>query len=135
MLDDGAAGIPISEIGFRPSSASTGRPELVAYSSDGRLVVRLGWGDWQRKIDAVRRVLAHRFDEMRAEASARALAAGESAGGRKPARGKAPTKPQAAPAGSVAEKPSAGLDGIVDARDPESVVARWTAPGIATGTI
>jgi len=135
MLDGGAAGLPVSEVGLRPSSATTGRPELVAYSSDGRLVVRLGWGDWQRKIDAVRRVLAHRSETLRSEAAARAHpATNEAAAGRKPARGKAPVKVAPVPAEPVAA--SSGLDGIVDARDPESVVARWTAsPGAATGAI
>ncbi|MFM7736531.1 MAG: cell division protein FtsQ/DivIB [Alphaproteobacteria bacterium] len=141
MLDDGAAGIPVSEVGLRAASASTGRPELVAYSSDGRLVVRLGWGDWQRKIDAVRRVLAHRTEQLRGEAVERARAerAGAEAGAsRRQARGKAPTKlaTKTVPApGAPLSGPSPGLDGIVDARDPDAVVARWTAADAATGTI
>ncbi len=137
MLDGGAAGIPVSEVGLRATGSSTGRPELVAYSSDGRLVVRLGWGDWQRKVDAVRRVLAHRSETLRTEAAARAhaeAAPAEGATGRKSAKDKAPDKVAPAPASRV--EAGSGLDGIVDARDPESVVARWsTAPGAAPGTI
>jgi len=140
LLDGGAAGIHVSEVGLRPTSPSTRRPEIVAYSSDGRLVVRLGWGDWQRKVDAVRRVLAHRAEQVRAEAAARARSEHAAAGSAaKSARGKGRTgapAPVVAPiAPAVAGGAPSGLDGIVDARDPESVVARWSAAGTMAGTI
>jgi hypothetical protein len=138
LLDGGAAGIHVSEVGLRPTSPSTRRPEIVAYSSDGRLVVRLGWGDWQRKVDAVRRVLAHRSEQVRAEAAARARSehsdsgpAGKSAR----SKGRVGAPPPAPTAPSVAGGGSSGLDGIVDARDPESVVARWSAARPMAGTI
>ncbi|MBU6283445.1 FtsQ-type POTRA domain-containing protein [bacterium] len=139
MLEDGAVGIPVSEIGLRPVDASTGRPELVAYSSDGRLVVRLGWGDWQRKIEAVRKVLAHRTEMLRAEAAARTEVASTEPGRKaakpgKGAKGKASARVEPVPSSPV--DAAFGLDGIVDARDPESVVARWSAAaGAVTGTI
>jgi POTRA domain, FtsQ-type len=59
LLEQGHAGIAISELNLAPGASPAEAPELVAYSTDGRLTIELGWGDWEEKLEAVRRVLAH----------------------------------------------------------------------------
>jgi hypothetical protein len=50
--------VVVSELALSPGQPSA-PPELVAYSSDGRLTIELGWGDWVSKLAAVRRVVEH----------------------------------------------------------------------------
>lgn len=59
LLEEGQAGVPISEIALLPGAPLSGPPELVAYSDDGRLTLELGWGDWASKLAALRRVIGH----------------------------------------------------------------------------
>lgn len=59
LIESGAAGIAVSELALEPAHGDAVHPALVAYSSDGRLSIRLGWGNWRQKLDSVRRVLAH----------------------------------------------------------------------------
>jgi cell division protein FtsQ len=53
LFESGLAGVTISEIAIRPG------PELVGYTRDGQLRVRLGWGGVRSKLLALRRVLRH----------------------------------------------------------------------------
>ena len=137
LLDAGAAGIPVSEIGLRSESPGSGRPELIAYSSDGRLTIRLGWGDWQRKIEAVRAVLHHRAEWLRTE-PARAAADRAAAVARAHST-KSGRKPEAVvpppPVAVTQQSATVRLDGMLDVRDPDSVIARWSPAPAAAGTI
>jgi hypothetical protein len=94
LFETGLASIRVSEVALAPGAE---RPEVVAFSEDGRLAVQLGWGGWRDKLDALRRVLAH------ASASLTGVAGAE-----------------------PAEELAIGrLAGSVDVRDPATVVARW----------
>lgn len=109
LLESGAAGVSVSEISLQPGQKASSRPELVAYASDGRLTIRLGWGDWGHKLAAIRRVLAHATQ---------------------PPPGEAPfvgvTSPRAGEPISISH-----FAGTLDAHDPQAVVVRWTTtPGM-----
>jgi hypothetical protein len=58
-LEGGLGGIGVSEVTLRGGSAPASDPELMVFSSDGRLVVRLGWGSWEEKVAVLRKVIAH----------------------------------------------------------------------------
>jgi hypothetical protein len=58
-LEAGLGGVGVSEVTLRPPTSPARQPELVMFSSDGRLVVRLGWGGWDDKITAFERVVEH----------------------------------------------------------------------------
>ena len=94
LFETGAAGIRISEVVLRPGHE---RPAVEAYSEDGRLAMRLGWGSWRDKLYALRRVLTHASATFSGVAGADA--SDEVAVGR--------------------------LAGSVDVSDPRTVVARW----------
>lgn len=94
LFETGAAGIRISEVALRPGSE---RPELEAFSEDGRLAVKLGWGNWRDKLYSLRRVLA----------SASQAFSGD-------------------PDADASEEVAIGhLAGSLDLSDPRTVVARW----------
>jgi hypothetical protein len=94
LFETGAAGIRISEVVLRPGHE---RPAIEAYSEDGRLAMRLGWGAWRDKLYALRRVLTH-----------------------------ASTALSGVPAADASEEVAIGrLAGSVDVSDPRTVVARW----------
>ena len=94
LFETGAAGIRISEVVLRPGHE---RPAVEAYSEDGRLAMRLGWGSWRDKLYALRRVLTH------ASAAFSGVAAAD-----------------------ASEEVAVGrLAGSVDVSDPRTVVARW----------
>jgi len=94
LFETGAAGIRISEVVLRPGQE---RPAVEAFSEDGRLAMRLGWGDWRDKIYALRRVLSHASSTMSGVSGA-----------------------------DVSEEVAVGrLAGSVDVSDPRTVVARW----------
>lgn len=94
LFETGAAGIRISEVVLRPGDE---RPAVEAYSEDGRLAMRLGWGSWRDKLYALRRVLAHASSAL-----------------------------SGAPGADASEEVAMGrLAGSVDVSDPRTVVARW----------
>lgn len=94
LFETGAAGIRISEVVLRPGHE---RPAVEAYSEDGRLAMRLGWGSWRDKLYALRRVLAHASSAL-----------------------------SGAPGADASEEIAMGrLAGSVDVSDPRTVVARW----------
>jgi hypothetical protein len=94
LFESGVAGIRVSEVALRPGKD---RPEIDAFSEDGRLAVRLGWGAWRDKLHALRRVLA---------SASRALSGD--------------------PGADAAEELAIGhLAGSLDLSDPRTVVARW----------
>jgi len=94
LFETGMASIRVSEVAIAPGAE---RPEVVAFSEDGRLAMRLGWGDWRDKLHVLRRVLVHASSALSGV-------------------------PGAEPAGELA---IGRLAGSVDVRDPETVVARW----------
>lgn len=109
LLETGAAGVTVSEISLQPGPKASARPELVAYASDGRLTIRLGWGDWGHKLAAVRRVLAHATQPPSGE------------------------EPFVGVVNRHAGEPISisHFAGTLDAHDPEAVVVRWTTtPGM-----
>ncbi len=94
LFETGLAGIRVSEVALVPGGE---RPEVVAFSEDGRLAMKLGWGGWRDKLDALRRVLAHAASSLSGD-----------------------------PGADPAEELAIGrLAGSVDLRDPTTVVARW----------
>lgn len=94
LFETGAAGIRISEVVLRPGAD---RPAVDAYSEDGRLALRLGWGAWRDKLYALRRVLAHASSAL-----------------------------SGVPGADASEEVAVGrLAGSVDVSDPQTVVARW----------
>ncbi|MEW6267862.1 MAG: FtsQ-type POTRA domain-containing protein [Thermodesulfobacteriota bacterium] len=103
LFESGLAGIRVSEVALQPPDGGerrfggNERPHVVAFSEDGRLAMRLGWGDWRDKLSSLRRVLAH------ASASVSGVVGAE-----------------------ASEEVAIGrLAGSVDVSDPRSVVARW----------
>lgn len=102
LFESGYAGIRVSEVALEPRVAGIGRderPQIVAFSEDGRLAMHLGWGAWRDKLSSLRRVLAH------ASASLSGVVGAE-----------------------ASEEVALGrLAGSVDVSDPRSVVARWTS--------
>jgi glycogen(starch) synthase len=73
------------------------KPEVDAFSEDGRLAVRLGWGAWRDKLHALRRVLAHASSALSGD-----------------------------PGADASEELAVGhLAGSIDLSDPRTVVARW----------
>ena len=95
LFETGAAGIRISEVVLQPGPE---RPAVEAYSEDGRLAMRLGWGSWRDKLYALRRVLAHASSSL-----------------------------SGVPGADASEEVAVGrLAGSVDVSDPRTVVARWT---------
>ena len=58
-LDAGEGRIGVSEVALAAGSPDSDGPEIVAFSEDGQLAVRLGWGDWGQKLDALSQVLKH----------------------------------------------------------------------------
>jgi len=106
LFEDGLAGIRVSEVTLEPGRAGeqgSAGPQVVAFSEDGRLAMRLGWGEWRDKLLSLRRVLAH------ASASVSGVVGAE-----------------------ASEEVAIGrLAGSVDVSDPRSVVARWaTSQGL-----
>jgi hypothetical protein len=105
LFESGVAGVRVSEVALEPGDPGerTGgrlgdaRPYVLAFSEDGRLAMRLGWGDWRDKLESLRRVLAHASSSVSGVVGAEASE--EVAIGR--------------------------LAGSVDVSDPRSVVARW----------
>lgn len=94
LFESGVGGIRVSEVVLRPGAE---QPALEAFSEDGRLVLRLGWGAWRDKLHALRRVLAHASSAL-----------------------------SGVPGADVSEEVAIGrLAGSVDLSDPRSVVARW----------
>lgn len=94
LFETGAAGIRISEVVLQPGHE---RPAVEAYSEDGRLAMRLGWGSWRDKLYALRRVLAHASSSL-----------------------------SGVPGADASEEVAVGrLAGSVDVSDPRTVVARW----------
>ena len=94
LFETGAAGIRVSEVVLRPGDE---RPVVEAYSEDGRLAMRLGWGAWRDKMYALRRVLSHASSAM-----------------------------SGVPGADASEEVAEGrLAGSVDVSDPRTVVARW----------
>jgi hypothetical protein len=94
LFESGVAGIRVSEVVLRPGSE---KPSVEAYSEDGRLMLRLGWGAWRDKLQALRRVLAHASVAL-----------------------------SGVPGADASEEVAIGrLAGSVDLSDPRSVVARW----------
>jgi len=61
-LEAGLGGIGVSEVTLRAGTPPAYEPELVVFSSDGRLVVRFGWGAWDEKLGALQTVLANARD-------------------------------------------------------------------------
>lgn len=55
LLEAGTGRVRVSEVEIERRGEERG---LVAHSSDGRLTVRLGWGDWQARLHALGRVVA-----------------------------------------------------------------------------
>jgi len=94
LFESGVAGIRVSEVALRPGIE---KPEVEAFSEDGRLAVRLGWGAWRDKLRALRRVLAHASSSL-----------------------------SGVPGADASEEVAIGrLAGSVDLSDPRTVVARW----------
>ena len=94
LFESGVAGIRVSEVALRPGSE---KPEVDAFSEDGRLAVRLGWGAWRDKLHALRRVLAHASSALSGD-----------------------------PGADASEELAIGhLAGSNDLSDPRTVVARW----------
>ena len=58
-LEGGHGGIGVSEVTIEPGAAASEDPDLVVFSTDGQLVVRLGWGRWDAKLGSLARVVAH----------------------------------------------------------------------------
>jgi cell division protein FtsQ len=113
-FDRGLGGVNVSELVIRPG------PELIAYSSDGRLVIRLGWGGFGTKLAALRKV--QRYSSSASSELPTAAAAPVAASATKSfAR---PGLPEKVPAGSFA--------GSIDLRDPGVVVVR--RPGSFDGS-
>ncbi len=124
LLEAGLAGVAVSEIALEPGTRASGRPELVAFSSDGRLTLRLGWGGWREKLGAVRRVLDHAATQVRQEPSSGSAAGtghGEPPAGLATSAEHRMELPEGIPVGLLA--------GTVDVRDPGAVVVRWARPG------
>jgi POTRA domain-containing FtsQ-type protein len=96
-LEKGEGGVGLSELTLKPGQP---HPELVAFSSDGKLSIRLGWGDWRDKLTALRLVIA---------SASRSLAGNAGA----------PHAPSAA----------SQLAGTIDVHDPAAVIVRWAHPG------
>ncbi len=67
-LEGGHGGIGVSEVTIEPGPADGSGPDLVVYGADGQLAVRLGWGDWDEKLGALARVVAHARSAGRATA-------------------------------------------------------------------
>lgn len=94
LFETGVAGIRVSEVVLRPGAE---KPAVEAFSEDGRLVLRLGWGGWRDKMHSLRRVLTHASVAL-----------------------------SGVPGADVSEEVAIGrLAGSVDLSDPRSVVARW----------
>jgi len=94
LFESGVGGIRVSEVVLRPGAE---KPSVEAYSEDGRLMLRLGWGAWRDKLQALRRVLAHASVAL-----------------------------SGVPGADASEEVAIGrLAGSVDLSDPRSVVARW----------
>ncbi len=58
-LEGGHGGIGVSEVAIEAGNQGTDQPDLVVFSTDGRLAVRLGWGRWDAKLSSLSRVVAH----------------------------------------------------------------------------
>lgn len=57
-LEGGHGGIGVSEVTI--DGGGDGRnPDLMVFSTDGQLAVRLGWGAWEAKLGSLSRVVAH----------------------------------------------------------------------------
>jgi hypothetical protein len=94
LFETGVGGIRVSEVVLRPGGE---KPAVEAYSEDGRLALRLGWGGWRDKLHALRRVLAHASSALSGVAGA-----------------------------DASEEVAIGrLAGSVDLSDPRTVVTRW----------
>jgi len=100
-FDRGLGGVSVSELVLRPG------PELIAYSRDGKLVIRLGWGAFGTKLAVLRKVLRHSTPPAIGPSTVVAAPAAASVA-------RAGTNPT--PAGSFA--------GSIDLRDPGVVVLR-----------
>ncbi len=58
-LEGGHGGIGVSEITITAGQMDSEDPELLVFSTDGRLAVRLGWGSWDAKLGSLAKVVAH----------------------------------------------------------------------------
>lgn len=56
-LEGGHGGIGVSEVTIGGSGGPD--PDLMVFSTDGQLAVRLGWGAWEEKLSSLSRVVAH----------------------------------------------------------------------------
>ena len=57
-LEVGQGGIGVSELTIG-APGPAGEPDLLVFSTDGQLAVRLGWGQWDEKLSSLARVVAH----------------------------------------------------------------------------
>lgn len=57
-LEGGHGGIGVSEVMVGPADV-VGEPDLMVFSTDGELAVRLGWGRWEAKLGSLSRVVSH----------------------------------------------------------------------------
>lgn len=57
-LEVGQGGIGVSELTIG-APGPEGEPDLLVFSTDGQLAVRLGWGQWDEKLSSLARVVAH----------------------------------------------------------------------------
>lgn len=58
-LEGGQGGIGVSEVAMEAGTGGGEEPDLVVFSTDGSLSVRLGWGAWDEKLGSLARVVAH----------------------------------------------------------------------------
>ncbi len=58
-LEGGHGGIGVSEVTIGPGGSESDDPDLLVFSTDGQLAVRLGWGSWEAKLGSLARVVAH----------------------------------------------------------------------------
>lgn len=57
-LEGGHGGIGVSEVTIGAADLE-GDPDLLVFSTDGQLAVRLGWGEWDAKLGSLSRVVSH----------------------------------------------------------------------------
>ncbi|MDG2306386.1 MAG: FtsQ-type POTRA domain-containing protein [Candidatus Binatia bacterium] len=58
-LEGGHGGIGVSEVTIEPGALAGDDPDLLVFSTDGQLSVRLGWGSWDAKLVSLSRVVSH----------------------------------------------------------------------------
>ena len=72
-LGSGEGRIGVSEVALGAGRVAGGSPEVIAFSEDGQLAVRMGWGNWDQKLDALAQVLAHAEQALPSDAEPRVL--------------------------------------------------------------